>query len=245
MPNTESALEERSAIYSYKGDLASALRDADAAISVSSGSSRSLYLKAQTYEAGGKLEEALTAIETVLAKQPRGTLWLIKKGVIQWELRHFAEASATFDQVTVLDPSNNFALLWQQIARADAHLPNAASGASGASVVTTLPTADETSEVGQSSANVSAKGPDPTKWPEPLVKLYKGTSTPAAVMAMAVEDKRSRAGRVCEANFYIAQWQRAQGNISDVVPRLRAAASDCPFILIERTAAINQLKVME
>ena len=216
-PDDAAIFEARSNYYLYKGEYAAAMSDADKAIALSAGAPTSLLTKVAVYEAQGQFATALDALERVLGKSPHVLLWVMKKGILQWEDHKYDAALATFAQATQIAPSGAYPFLWLSLVRADAHLAD-------------------------TDAPDRALKVDVKKWPGPLVQLYLGQSQPETIMAVAGGNVMLRKGQLCEANFYIAQWQRAHGNLADATARLRAAVADCPPNFVERPAAANQLK---
>ncbi|WP_051370976.1 hypothetical protein [Mesorhizobium loti] len=86
---------------------------------------------------------------------------------------------------------------------------------------------------------------DMTKWPAPLVRMLLGEQTPEAVLALADNpDATKKSEQVCEANFYIAEFQRMQHHDEEALRLYRLALSGCPHDFIEYTAATNALRVM-
>lgn len=70
---------------------------------------------------------------------------------------------------------------------------------------------------------------DMTKWPAPVIRLFLGQETPAAVLAAADDpDSETRKGQICEANFYSGEWALQRGSKDEAVRLFRLAAADCP-----------------
>jgi lipoprotein NlpI len=84
---------------------------------------------------------------------------------------------------------------------------------------------------------------DGAKWPAPVVALYQGKGTPESVMAAAKStDPKTEKEQVCEANFYVAEWQLLKNDQQHALPLLRAAAEQCPRNFREYSAAALELK---
>jgi tetratricopeptide (TPR) repeat protein len=67
---------------------------------------------------------------------------------------------------------------------------------------------------------------DMTKWPAPVIRLFLGETTPAAVLAAAADpDPATRKGQLCEANFYGGEFALQQGAKSEATRRFRLAAA--------------------
>jgi len=84
----------------------------------------------------------------------------------------------------------------------------------------------------------SAKVADASKWPWPLVAVYRGqASEKAALAAAAASDSGARAEFTCEANFYLGAKELLGRGAAAGTPMLADAAKSCPLNLIERNAA--------
>ena len=87
---------------------------------------------------------------------------------------------------------------------------------------------------------------DMTAWPAPVVRLYLGQLTPEALLAAADNpDAKTKANQLCEANFYIGEWDLQQGKKDDATALFRSAAADCPKDFIEREGAEAELKALD
>jgi tetratricopeptide (TPR) repeat protein len=88
----------------------------------------------------------------------------------------------------------------------------------------------------------SAASPDVSGWPGALVKLYQGAGTFAAALAEARTDTSFGHGKMCEAEFYGAQWRIMHGKMPAAKALLSDAVRDCPYSFVEAPAAANQIK---
>jgi lipoprotein NlpI len=86
---------------------------------------------------------------------------------------------------------------------------------------------------------------DMTKWPAPIVGLFLGQMTPAAVLAAADDpDATKKKGQVCEANFFSGEQSLIKGANAEAIRLFRLAASDCPDNFPEWYAAKAELKAL-
>jgi lipoprotein NlpI len=84
-----------------------------------------------------------------------------------------------------------------------------------------------------------------TVWPAPVIHMFLGQTTPAAVLAAADDPNAAKkTDHVCEANFYSGEWALRQGNKDDAARLFRVAARDCPRAFVEATAAALELKAL-
>ena len=87
---------------------------------------------------------------------------------------------------------------------------------------------------------------DMTKWPGPIVKLYMGDLTPAAVLAAADQSEVNvRTLHTCQANFYIGMLKLRAGAKTDAAKYLREAVSKCRPADIEHHASVLELQRIE
>lgn len=84
------------------------------------------------------------------------------------------------------------------------------------------------------------------QWPWPVVKFMMGQATREEVAAAANEgDPAKTVERVCDADFYVGEYDLAHNDSASARPALRRAAEKCPFASFERmgaTAELMQLK---
>jgi len=82
-------------------------------------------------------------------------------------------------------------------------------------------------------------------WPAPVVRLYLGETTPAAVLAAADDpDPKKKREQACEANFYSGELAQLQDAKAEATRLFRLAASDCPRTFVEWSAANAELKAL-
>src|SRR5262249_49949950 len=77
----------------------------------------------------------------------------------------------------------------------------------------------------------------PAEWPFPIVELFLGRRTPAAVLDAARDP-----GERCEAQFYLGQWHLLRDKRADSIEALRKAVEACPKDFNEYAGAVAELK---
>jgi len=212
-PRAASSYLARGEAYRDHGDYAKALEDIEKADDLSS-SANVDYQRALTYEAMSDYARARSDYEKAAKLEPANPAVKVHLALLSWKSGDFAAAAKGFQAVR--DAANkdlsSYAALW-------AALSLAATGQTDLSQSIT--------------ANL-----DRTKWPGPLLDLYSGTSTVAAVMAAAQGGEAdSRADHICEAAFYIGMWQVLHGDAAAGKVQLQNAAAQCSPQNIERDAA--------
>jgi lipoprotein NlpI len=129
------------------------------------------------------------------------------------------KALADLSQANKLDPEYPYYALWIDIIDKRSNLP---------------------SEFTQAISKM-----DMTKWPAPVIQLFLGETTPAAVLAAAEDpDAKTRRGQLCEANFYIGQLSLQQGAKDEAARLFRLSAADCPHEFVEGSSATAELQAL-
>jgi lipoprotein NlpI len=76
-----------------------------------------------------------------------------------------------------------------------------------------------------------------TVWPAPVIRLFLGQMTPAAVLVATDDpDARKKPGQLCEVRFYSGELALRQGAKDEAARLFRLAAGDCPEFFIEWSA---------
>jgi lipoprotein NlpI len=126
---------------------------------------------------------------------------------------------ADVSQASELDPKNAYIALWVDIVGQHNNVPSRLSQA-----ISTI---------------------DMTAWPAPVIRMFLGQTTPAAVLAAADDsDATKKKGHLCEANFYSGELALRQGAKDEAARLFGLAASDCPLDSDEWGDANAELKVL-
>jgi lipoprotein NlpI len=129
------------------------------------------------------------------------------------------KALADLGQASKLDPEYAYYPLWLEIVGKRGNLP---------------------SQFSQAIALVNM-----TKWPAPVIRLFLGQTTPAAVLAAANDpDPKTKRGQLCEANFYVGEMALQQGSTEEAARLFRLAAADCPREFVEGRSASAELDAL-
>jgi lipoprotein NlpI len=130
-----------------------------------------------------------------------------------------AKAQSDFKQASDLNPKYAYYSLWLNITERRLNIP---------------------SHLAQAATLLDMKA-----WPAPVVRLFLGEMTPAAVVAAADDmDAKIKREHVCEANFCNGELVLLQGAKDDAIRLLRLAASDCPKTFFEWQGANAELKAL-
>ena len=83
---------------------------------------------------------------------------------------------------------------------------------------------------------------DLAQWPGAVVKFMMGQAKPEEVAAAAnLGDPQKLVERVCDANFYVAEYDLAHNNAAAARLGFQRAAEKCPFASFERMGATAEL----
>lgn len=219
-PRSADAYVTRGQAYAFKGDTKRALADFDEAIRVNPKNAASAYnSKGIAYMETGDFASAAAAFSEAIRTDPQGLIHYFNRGRANLFGGAIPKAIEDYKQALAIGPGYAYAALWLDIAEARSKAPS------------TLP---------QAIAKLNM-----TAWPAPVIRMFLGQVTPAAVLAAADDPNAAKkTAHVCEANFYSGEWALRQGAKDDAVRRLRLAARDCPKTLIEENAATLELKAL-
>jgi hypothetical protein len=96
------------------------------------------------------------------------------------------------------------------------------------------------SRLTQSSSQI-----DMTKWPAPIIGLFVGQMTAAAVLAAADDlDAATKKEKVCEANFYTGELSLSKGSKEEAIRLFDFAANDCPRASLQWYASKEELRAL-
>jgi lipoprotein NlpI len=128
-------------------------------------------------------------------------------------------ALADINQASELDPKDAYYALWVDIANKRSNLP---------------------SRLAQAMTQI-----DMTKWPAPVIRLYLGQTTSAAVLAAADDpDADVKQRRLCDANFFIGELALQQGSKDEASRLFRLAVAGCSKDRTSGDGAIAELKAL-
>lgn len=212
-PRRVDAYIDRANAWDHKGDFARAIADYDAAIKIEPRSARAYRERGIAHTGNGDYHRAASDLDEAIRLNPKQGDTFKARGRVRFYRGEFSAAAADFARAHELS-ADPYPAIWLYISLA------------------------------RSNAKINA---DPTPasdtWPGPVAALFMGKTTPEVVMAKAKHaDPGTQRDRVCEANFYIAQWQLIRGERDAALANLRNAQAQCPSEFVERTAANVELK---
>lgn len=218
-PHLSSAYNSRGIALRAKGDLDRAIADYDEALRLDSKSSIPYNNRAIAWRAKGDLDRAMADFNEAIRLDPKFALAYVNRGVASYYGGYVARAQVDFLHASDLNPKDAYAALWLDIALRRNMIPSQLSKA--------------------------AKHLDMKVWPAPIVRLFLGEMTLAAVIAATHgRDPTMERVQVCEANFFGGALALLQGSKEQALQRLQRAARDCPRTFVEWEAANAELRAL-
>jgi lipoprotein NlpI len=170
-------------------------------------------------QANSDLNQIIVYYNAAIKHDPKDDDAYFHRGLAKFYAGALPQALADLSQASKLDPQYAYYALWIDIIEKRG---NMASG---------LPQA-------LSKINM-------TKWPAPVVRLFLGQATAAAVLAAADDpDANTKRGQVCEANFYSGELALQQGAKEEATRLFRLAATGCPHDFAEGPSATAELEAL-
>ncbi len=165
------------------------------------------------------LNQIIVYYSGAIRRDPKDDDAYFHRGLAKFYAGALPQAAADLSQASKLDPEYAYYALWIDI------IDKRGNGES---------------RLAQAISHV-----DMTKWPAPVIRLFLGETTPAAVLAAADDaDAKTRRGQVCEANFYSGELALQQGAKAEATRLFRLAAADCPREFVEGHAANSELDAL-
>jgi lipoprotein NlpI len=218
-PKLALAYLNRGYLYDIADDLDRSIADDSEAIRLDPKSMISYSNRGTAYRNKGDLDHAIADFGEALKLDPKDALSYHSRGLAYFYGGNPAKALADFKQAIALDPKYAYNALWLDIADQRDHTP---------------------SPLPQAIAKI-----DMTAWPAPVIRMFLGQTTPAAVLAAADNpDATTKRDQVCEADFYSGIVAARQGSKDEAARLFRLAATDCPKGYDEAFAAGPELKAL-
>jgi tetratricopeptide (TPR) repeat protein len=203
--------------YAYKNldQPVKAVDDFTAYLSYAPDDLRVRFERSLAYGNAGDAPKAMADIAAVKEKFPKAAQFDFVIGLLDWQLRQYAEASGSFSRALASPKDHAYAWLWLQLANVKLGKPVSAEGAASF---------------------------DRNAWPAPLVSFFQGKVTRDEVFDIAAQAKGADGpGKICEANFYLGEWQVVHDSPSDAKTLIQKAAENCPRTFLERNMGRQEI----
>ena len=199
-----------------KGDLDRAIADYTEAIRLDPKYGYAYSTAAPRTGAKGDLDRAIADYSEVIRLNPKYAAVLLNRGIAFHDSGSLPKALADLNQASELNPTFAYTALWLDIVGKRSNLP---------------------SRLPQGVAQL-----DMAHWPAPVIRLYLGQMTPAAVLAAADDpDPDTKRSQICEAHFYSGELALLRDAKGEAAQLFKAAAESCPRTFIG-DGAVAELK---
>jgi lipoprotein NlpI len=215
-PNYAQAFYNRGTAYDRKGQFDRAIEDFDQAIRLNPNNVAAFLDRGNEYRAQGDFDRAIADYSEGIRLDPRLTFVLLNRGVAYYYVGSLPKALADLNQASELNPKGAYTALWLDIVNKRSNLA---------------------SRLQQAVAQI-----DMTTWPAPVIRLFLGQMTPAAVLAAADDpDPDTKKSHVCDAHFYSGELALRRDAKAEALQLFKAAAESCPRTFIG-DVAVAELK---
>lgn len=245
----------RGTALSRRGEYQSALRDFDRAIELDRNFAMAYNNRGEAYEGLEDLRRALEDYEKAISMQPKLARPYINRADIRLYAGDLERAVADYTKGIGIYSGN--AMNFQHRAIAHTYLGENAKALADVTQATELEPKFARHalwlEIIGRRNQLTSRLPDlvdkinMAQWPAPLVRLFLGQTTLAAVVAAAENDDAAiKKGRLCDVSFFggMASAQRRDGDKNEAIRLLTAAAKSCPLNSVTRGAAEAELKLL-
>ena len=206
--------------YVYRAGIEDEMKAYDAAIADYTSAIRlrpfmtDLYASRGTdYTNAARYAEAESDFAFFVSIEDNDSIGFFQLAFAQWAQGHFDKAIKNFGTSRELDPKTGYNALWREISQRDANARD-------------------------STLSHDARKVAKDKWPAPLVDLFVGRSKEDEALAASQKgDPKDIDGQVCEAAFYVAEWDLGRNDTADAQALLTRAKISCPDGYIEKVAA--------
>jgi lipoprotein NlpI len=177
------------------------------------------YNRGNAYFAKGDDGRAIADYSDAIDVDPKFAAAFFFRGLAKFYSGAVTEAVADLNQAHELNPKHAYTVLWLDIVNRRSNSP---------------------SRLAEMATQI-----DMSQWPAPVIRLYLGQLTAAAVLTAAADpNPKVNTERACQANFYIAELALQRGARDDATHLFRSDAADCPRTLIEWIAASAELRAI-
>ena len=215
-PNLHEAFGNRAVARGAKRDYNGAIADFTEAIRLAPRDARAYGGRAIVYFYLGSLDRAIADESSRLTLEPRAVDSWLRRGIGYVLTGRHDKAVPDLKRALALAPTDPFVALWTEIAERRAG--------------------------GRGNLSQSMTKLDMARWPSPIVALFLGRITPAAVRAYTEhDDVATRRRWNCHAHFFTGEWALLQGAAEAAAGQLRLAKMECPPDQLESAYAQAEL----
>jgi lipoprotein NlpI len=219
-PKYALAYRNRGNAYKDKHDYDRAVADYTEAIRLNPQDAKAYARRGVAYRDKGDNDRAIADFSEAIGLDPRNDAHYARRGRAYLYSGDPAKAFADMNYAAELDPKDAYNALWLDIIGHRGAIPSRLSAA--------------VSKI------------DMATWPGPVIRLFLGQLTPAALLAAADDpDPAKKRDKLCEANFYSGEMALRQQAKDEATRLFRVAGSDdCKKVDPEWRAAHAELRAL-
>jgi tetratricopeptide (TPR) repeat protein len=217
-PNYAYAFNGRGNAYNDKSDYDRAIQDYDQAVRLNPNYADAFFNRGNAYNSKGDYDRAIQDYDQAVRLNPNSAYAFFNRGFTRFEQGPIAAAVPDFAKSAELAPADRYNALWLYVA---------------------------TARAGQNAdaARGNAQKLDLVSWPGPVLSLFlKKTDRKALVEAAKDPDPQKERDHLCEAHFFLAEYELLVGVQKTAGADLQEAADTCRPTFVEYSAATAELK---
>jgi predicted Zn-dependent protease len=220
-PQYAHALNNRGNAWEAKGEYERAIADYNEAIRLNPQYAGAFSHRGDAWSGKGNYERAIADYNEAIRLNPQYAYAYFGRGIAHYYLGHLDTAASDFGDSSRLDAKNAYSPIWRGLAQFHSGKADLAR-----------------SEL-QHATQSFMKG----EWPEPVMELLSGQINSSALLKAAENpDAKKRKDQVCEAHFYLGEYQLLNNRPSEALALLQEAEQECPKTFVEYRAAVAELK---
>ena len=213
------AYSGRGDAYLEKGDFDGALADFDQAIKVDPRYPNAYHNRAIIHLSRGEYDAAMADCNEAIKLNPNYALAYFERGLVFFNEGEFAKAQADLKKSSELNPKRVVTALWLYVTERRNHAPT---------------------ELAQSAGQFGGEA-----WPAPVIRLFLGKASPAETLKAAeTTGPTNKATQICEADFYVAEYELATGAKGEAVRLLQLAHENCVPLDDEWRTAASEIEAL-
>jgi lipoprotein NlpI len=209
---TPAIYTSRGDVWREKGDVDRAIIDYGEAIRLDATSVAAFYRRGLAWREKDEIDRAMSDFTSAIRLDPNHADAYKHRGVANFEKGEFLSAASDLLHAVEIK-DDAYLLLWRYLTRGRV-------GQDGAT------------ELAVGAARLASKD-----WPFALIELYLGKRTDEEIRASMLKPNE-----MCEAAFFVGQFQLLRGNRAEARSALQAATEICPKRLVEYDGAVAELR---